>query len=337
MKNVLLISMLLTLFFACKTGKTDEFSQINNDYLEDIPVWYLKTQDRGVNLFVKEYGKGDTIVVVHGGFGAEHSYLLEAFKDLGKNHHFVFYDQRGSLRSPAPDSLISIDKHVEDIEMLRKELNIERLNIVGHSMGTLVSSFYLEKYPEHVERLTLVALAYPKTAESEEEEQLFAEQKKAGTEFVGRPEVQNEIIEEGLDKDRNLFSSKETTNDWRIRFAGVNIYNVERWREVKGGMAFYNQKAGTAAGRSLPESWNHFKTYKESGIPITIINGSHDFVDVGGNVYSKLSANIDNVDYVLIDKAGHSAWIDRPDVFYDILEIAMEKNLNPNVDTASSD
>jgi len=332
MKKSLLPLIFLLLFTTAWSQKTNKNTNKDTNSIPDIPVWYLKTQDKNVNLFVKEYGVGDTIVVVHGGFGAEHSYLLDAFKDLGKKHHFVFYDQRGSLRSPAPDSLISIDKHVEDIEVLRKELNIERLNIVGHSMGTLVSSFYLEKYPEHVERLTLLALAYPKTAESKEEELFFEEQKRLGSEFVSRPEIQSEIIEEGFDRDRDSFSSKDTTNDWRIRFAGVNIYNVERWREVKGGMVFYNQRAGTAAGRSLPESWNHFKTYKEVSVPITIINGTHDFVDIDGKVFSKLSKNIDNVEYVLLDKAGHNAWIDRPDVFYNILEKGLTKMLNSHKD-----
>lgn len=58
-------------------------------------------------LFVQEYGTGpDTVVVLHGGWGAEHSYLLDAFSGVGNDRHLVFYDQRGSLRSPCPDSLV---------------------------------------------------------------------------------------------------------------------------------------------------------------------------------------------------------------------------------------
>lgn len=300
-----------------------------NDVLNhsaDVPVWYLKTQDKNVNLFVKEVGTGDTVVVVHGGFGAEHSYLLDALKGLKNKFHFVFYDQRGSLRSPAADTLISLEKHIEDIELLRKELKIDKINMLGHSMGTLISSFYLEKYPEHVKSLTLLALAYPKTAESEEEEKLFEEQKKKGGAFVNRAAVQDELEEEGLNRNRDSFSSRDISNDWRIRFAGVNIYHVDRWREVKGGMVFYSQKAGTASGRSLPQSWNHIKTFKESGIPITVINGTHDFVDIGGKVYTQLLAGIDNVEYILLEKAGHNAWIDRPDVFHDVVKKGLMKH-----------
>lgn len=62
------------------------------------PAWDLNV-DSIVQLFVKEVVKGDTIFVVHGGFGAEHSYLITALKDIFSEYHFVFYDQRGSLRS----------------------------------------------------------------------------------------------------------------------------------------------------------------------------------------------------------------------------------------------
>ncbi len=326
MKYLTLISILLIQFSACKNDKRDILvSEKIMDPIKEIPAWYLQTQDKDVQLYVKEYGIGDTIVIVHGGFGAEHSYLIDAFEKLGNNHHLVFYDQRGSLRSPAPDSLISVHKHIQDLELLRKELNLNRLNLVGHSMGTFLCGFYLQNYPEHVERLTLLALVYPKTPDSEEEKQLFKNQQKAAAEFFKRPEIQNEIREEGLDNDS--LSDKEASNKWRIGFAGTNIYNVERWREVKGGMAFYNQKAGTAAGNTLPNSgWNFINIYKETGIPITVISGSHDFADMGGYMYSNWLANIDNLEYQLIDKAGHNAWIDRPKAFYDLLEKAVEKN-----------
>ena len=46
-----------------------------------------------------EFGTGkDTVLVLHGGFGAEHSYMLTALRPLEKQYHFVLYDQRGSLR-----------------------------------------------------------------------------------------------------------------------------------------------------------------------------------------------------------------------------------------------
>lgn len=101
-----------------------------------------------VHLFISEIGKGrDTFLVIHGGFGSEHSYLLDALLPLADQVHFIFYDQRGSLRSSCPDSLISLANHVNDIERIRKAMKIEHINIIAHSMGTLLAMNYLQTYP----------------------------------------------------------------------------------------------------------------------------------------------------------------------------------------------
>jgi len=87
-------------------------------------------------LYVREYGAEDAEpwIVVHGGFGAEHSYLLDAFAGLEREVRLIFYDQRGSLRSRCPVELVNIDAHVRDIERLRMAMGLEQINLVGHSM-----------------------------------------------------------------------------------------------------------------------------------------------------------------------------------------------------------
>ncbi len=67
----------------------------------DAEEWYLPTTDGVTELYIKEIGSGSPVVILHGGYGAEHSYLIDAFAPLFSERRFVFYDQRGSLRSPA--------------------------------------------------------------------------------------------------------------------------------------------------------------------------------------------------------------------------------------------
>ena len=77
--------------------------------------WYLNTKD-STQIYVKEFGQGkDTVVVVHGGFGANQNYMWKAVDGLENDFHFVFYDQRGSLLSPCKSSKITIDNHIEDL------------------------------------------------------------------------------------------------------------------------------------------------------------------------------------------------------------------------------
>lgn len=126
--------------------------------------WSLSVGE-GCSLYVREYGDRSlpTRVVLHGGWGAEHSYLLDAFVGLEQHFHLVFYDQRGSLRSWKCDTeSISVARHVEDLEQLRLALGLERLDVIGHSMGAVLAGAYLRKYPERTGRLVMVSPGLPK-------------------------------------------------------------------------------------------------------------------------------------------------------------------------------
>src|SRR5262249_41403337 len=53
----------------------------------------------GVQLFVHEEGRGQPVIVLHGGPGLDSNYLAPDFAPLARHHRLVFYDQRGSGRS----------------------------------------------------------------------------------------------------------------------------------------------------------------------------------------------------------------------------------------------
>lgn len=287
-------------------------------------IWYMGVE-KGIDLFVKEIGTGDTIVVVHGGFGAEHSYLLDLVAGMEQDFHFVFYDQRGSLRSPAPDTMITAMSHVEDLELLRKELRIKQLNLLGHSMGTWIASAYLDKYPQHVKQMTLLGLVWPRPDLTEEEAEISAAADDAFQLFLERDAVGEVLHKEGLD--REGLSEKESTYKWRIKFASASIYDLSNWRKMKGGWAFYKQEAGTAAGSTMPQSYDWIKTYEDNPqVAIEVINGTHDFVDFGGQLQKRWLTPLSNVSYHLVENAGHNAWIDQAAEIQALLSQALRAN-----------
>lgn len=275
--------------------------------------WYLYTHDQG-RLYIFEIGTGkDSILVLHGGFGAEHSYLLPAFKNMYNKYHFIFFDQRGSLRSPFSDSLINVNNMVEDVETIRKKLGMEQITIIGHSMGAWLGSAYMQKYPQRVRKCILMAMPYLVNTGDMEEKR---EQKRSDSlfmKFVVRAEGIGELHKIGIDNpDTTGLPDKKLSQVWRINFAKANIYHIKRWRQMQGGMAFYNNRTGSLAGRSLPGSWNFSEVYRLAGCPVTIINGDHDFSDMMALRYPKILSGISNVKLVIIKNAGHNAWIDEP-------------------------
>ena len=113
-----------------------------------------------VRLFVRELGDGPDVVVLHGGPGANHEYLLPSFGSLRDEFRLHFYDQRGGGRSRVPTPAeVGWRDHVVDLEALRQVWGIERLAIVGYSWGALLALLYATEYPEGAGALALVSPA----------------------------------------------------------------------------------------------------------------------------------------------------------------------------------
>jgi proline iminopeptidase len=124
----------------------------------------------GVRHWVRTVGDlraGMPLVVVHGGPGGT-IYDFERLTGpaLERIGPVVYYEQRGSGRSDRPaDGAYSVSLLVDDLEQLRKKLELPRIALLGISFGGNLAAEYTVAYPERVDRLILhgTALAGPLT------------------------------------------------------------------------------------------------------------------------------------------------------------------------------
>lgn len=109
-------------------------------------------------IYVDESGNPDGIPVlfVHGGPGAGCGKFDRRFFDP-EVYRIVLFDQRGSGRSRPHAELESnsTQKLVEDIEVIRKTLEIDKWVLFGGSWGSTLSLVYAQTYPERVMGLIL--------------------------------------------------------------------------------------------------------------------------------------------------------------------------------------
>lgn len=103
------------------------------------------TTTTGVPLYWAAYGPvgAPRALVLHGGPGADHRYLLPQMLRLAEHHDLLFYDQRGGgqSRTDARDPVTWRD-HVRDLGQVIGEFGLAQPTVVAYSWGGLLAMLY---------------------------------------------------------------------------------------------------------------------------------------------------------------------------------------------------
>ncbi|KAL0479039.1 proline iminopeptidase [Acrasis kona] len=100
--------------------------------------------------------EGKPVVVLHGGPGGGCDAFYRQFFDA-KKYRIILFDQRGSGKS-TPSACLEDNTTwhlVEDIELLRKKLNIDKWVVFGGSWGSTLALSYANKHVDRVKALVL--------------------------------------------------------------------------------------------------------------------------------------------------------------------------------------
>lgn len=114
-------------------------------------------------VWTKKVGNGNIkVLLLHGGPGADHRYF-EGFEDfLPLNGiEFYYYDQLDSTNSEKTNdpSLWTIPRYTEEVEAVRRGLNLDQFYLLGHSWGGLLAIEYALKYQQHLKGLVISNMA----------------------------------------------------------------------------------------------------------------------------------------------------------------------------------
>ena len=105
-------------------------------------------------IFYKTLGTGKPVVFLHGLLGFHRNFYSIA-KALEKDHLCVVYDQRLHGRS-IKKGPFTLERLALDLKDLLSSLNLKKVNLVGHSMGGYVASYFTSLYPKLVEKQVIV-------------------------------------------------------------------------------------------------------------------------------------------------------------------------------------
>jgi proline iminopeptidase len=112
----------------------------------------------GTTLAYRRTGSGPPLVCLPGGPGRAPDYLGD-LGGLGQSRELILPDTRGTGESavPADPASYRCDQLARDVEALRIELGLERIDLLGHSAGGSVALRYGGVCPDRIDHLVLLS------------------------------------------------------------------------------------------------------------------------------------------------------------------------------------
>lgn len=277
----------------------------------------------GAMIYYKIIGRGAPLMVVHGGPGASHDYLLPYLLPLARRNKVIFIDERGSGRSEKLEdaSKYTVENMVEDVEAVRQALGLGKMNLLGHSYGGVLAQAYALKYQKNLSHLILGGTfsstsAFNQVLAREKQSMPAGERKKLESlEKAG-------LFGHGKDWEKNRYPDEYARLAWGD---GYFPYLYQRRPDPN-----YDPMAGNTS-----TSWDLYRTMWGSDgefvvdgnlksveytdrlatirVPTLIICGDHDESDP--SLSRAMHDKIGGSKLVVLPQSGHMAFVDQPNLY----------------------
>ena len=243
------------------------------------------------------------LFVLHGGPGADHSYLKLRMGPLTDSAQLVYLDHRGAGRSERGDaSEWTLANHAADVDALRQYLGLERIVLFGTSYGGFVSQQFALDFPESLAGLILCSTA-PSYRILADTQRLVQEQ---GT--PQQQEICRKLWEEGLKTEEALHEYFVTMGPIYSRDFDEEAFGIGWRRTIWNVEQLDNWFAGER------RSFDFTDRLSEITCPTLVMSGAHDWICTPeqGRI---MSERIPRAHHKVFANSGHSVGQDEPEAF----------------------
>ncbi len=269
------------------------------------------THSTPVPLYWASYGPtgGERVLVLHGGPGAHHDYLLPQMLALAADRELLLYDQRGGGRSRHDDDRATItwESQVRDLEAVVREFALAPLTLVGYSWGGLLALLYsLQAAHGHASpapaRLVLVDPAPVSRAWRAQFDAEFARRQQS-------PAVQalrHELAASGL-RESDPATFRQRT--FELSVAGC-------FAEPRAARALTPFRVTGRVQQSIWDSLGDFDltaALRDVRCPALVVHGRNDPIPLESSaaVAAALGAEL-----VVLDDCGHVPYVEQPEALF---------------------
>jgi proline iminopeptidase len=286
------------------------------------PVQEQFVDANGVLIYTVSLGRGDPLVVLHGGPGASHDYLLPHLLPLARDNRLVFIDERGSGKSERLEDAASytVEAMVEDVEAVRKALRLGTINLLGHSYGGVLAQAYAFKYPSNLAHLLLCSTFHSTKAMNEVFQRMLQKMPPEQRERIEKMEASG-LFGHGKDYEKNRYA-----NDYMIAAWGEGYFPY--LYQNRPDPNFDPVQMGNTSWELYRQMWGSHGEFVIDGnlvsveygdrlgtvrVPTLITVGDHDECDP--SLARAMHEQIAGSKLVVFPTSGHMTFVDQPGLF----------------------
>ncbi|WP_046226087.1 alpha/beta fold hydrolase [Paenibacillus dauci] len=238
-------------------------------------------------LYFTDTGAGEPLVLLHGFMGSS-AYWDEVVPELSRTYRCIVPDLRGHGRSPAPEGAYRIEQMAEDIIRLLDHLNLNKVTVLGHSMGGYVALVLAEQYADYLNAWGLVhSTGYEDSPEAREK----------------RLQTVSKINSEGVAAFVDGFIEGLFAPDSVTELPQA----VQKAREI----GYHTPPQGACgAAMAMRERPDRRSVIASSILPVLLVAGENDHVVPAERLFT---AEGEQITSVTIPGAGHMSMLEAPE------------------------
>jgi proline-specific peptidase len=270
---------------------------------------FVNVED-GYKVWTKSIGGGSKfarapLLVLHGGPGMAHDYLDNLEILASDTQKVVFYDQLGCGRSDTPDDpqRWKVSRFVNEVDMVRHALHLDKVVILGQSWGGMLAIEYLLTKPKGVRGAILSNSLSSAPLMNDEIQRLLRDllgtqpspDEKTVAEFYARHILRLQPFP------KKILKKMEETNQ---------VYEV-----------MWGKNEFTVTGNL--KDWNRTKDLPCIKLPIQIISGEFD--ESTPKVNQVLKDELPNANWIMMQGCSHLPNFEKPDEYLAIIQRFLDR------------